>query len=200
VVELPVPGSDNDVLVIILTGDGGWADLDRDFGNIFQQKGIATLGFDSLKYFWEPRHPDKVAGDLETILNYYLKTWKKKRVVLMGYSFGASWLPLLINRLSAELQERIILVALLAPGTYTNIEIKVGDWFRDARHPGSLDVTQAATALRCPLLCVYGMEEQNDSLCPQLEGKNRRIMAVPGGHHFNHNYPPIENAILHYLQ
>lgn len=198
--ELPVPDSTSDVLVIILSGDGGWADLDRDFGTIFQQRGIATLGFDCLKYFWKPRHPAEVAGDLETILTYYLKAWQKKRVVLIGYSFGASWLPLLIDRLPADLQERISLVVLLAPGSYTNIEIKVGDWFRDSRHPGALEVTEAAKALRRPLLCVYGMEEKDDSICPQLEGKNRRIMPVPGGHHFNHNYAPIEETILKYLK
>ncbi len=200
VIELPVPDSGSDMLVIILSGDGGWADLDRDFGKIFQQRGIATLGFDCLKYFWKPRQPAEVASDLETILTYYLKAWGKKRVVLVGYSFGASWLPLLVNRLPAELQDRISLVVLLAPGPYTNIEIKVGDWFRDTRRPGALDVMEAAAALRRPLLCVYGMKEKDDSICPQLEGENRRIMPVPGGHHFNHNYAPIEETILKYLK
>lgn len=200
VVELPVPDSGNDVLAMILSGDGGWADLDRDFGKFFQQRGIATLGFDCLKYFWKPRHPAEAASDLETILTYYLKAWGKKRVVLMGYSFGASWLPLLVNRLPVELQDQISLVVLLAPGSYTNIEIKVGDWIHDTRRPGALDVTEAAAALRRPLLCIYGMKEKDDSICPQLEGKNRRIMPVPGGHHFNHNYAPIEETILKYLK
>ena len=198
--ELPVADSRSDVLVMILSGDGGWADLDRDFGRIFQQRGLATLGFDCLKYFWRPRHPAQTASDLETILTYYLKIWQKKRIVLMGYSFGASWLPLLINRLPAELQERISLVVLLAPGLYTNIEIKMGDWLYDTRRPGALDVAEAAAALRIPLLCVYGSEEKGDSLCPQLAGKDRQIMAVPGGHHFNHNYAPIEETILQYIQ
>ena len=84
--------------------------------------------------------------------------------------------------------------------TDANIEIKVSDWFRPARHPGALDVTEAAAALRRPLLCVYGMDEKDESICPQLEGKNRRIMPVPGGHHFNKNYAPIEDAILDYLR
>ena len=198
--ELPAIGSGNDVLAIILSGDGGWRDLDRDFGDIFQQRGISTVGFDCLKYFWEPRHPAEVARDLETILRYYLKTWEKKRVMLVGYSFGASWLPLLINRLPFDLQNQISLVVLLAPGPYTNIEIKMSDWLNDTRHPGALDVTKEATALRHPILCVYGTEEQDDSLCPLIKGINRRIMAVPGGHHFNNDYGPIENTILEYFK
>jgi len=198
--ELPTPDSGKDVLAIIFSGDGGWRDLDRDFGDLFQQKGIATVGFDCLKYFWEPRQPAKVASDLATILRYYLKAWGKKRVMLVGYSFGASWLPLLVNRLPTELQNQISLVVLLAPGQYTNVEIKMGDWISDIRRPGALDVTEPAAALRHPILCVYGTEEQDDSLCPKLKGINRRLMPVPGGHHFNNDYAPIENAILQYFE
>jgi type IV secretory pathway VirJ component len=200
VVELPVLDSGNDVLAIILSGDGGWADLDREFGLVFQQRGIATVGFDCLKYFWKPRHPAQVTADLETIMRYYLKAWGKKRILLMGYSFGASWLPLVVNRLPDELRDRISLLALLAPAQYANIEIKIDDWFRDIRRPGALEVTEAAAALRQPLLCVYGTEEKDDSLCPLLEDGNRRIMAMPGGHHFNHDYGPIQNAILNYFE
>lgn len=198
--ELPTPGSENDVLAIILSGDGGWRDLDRDFGNVFQQHGIATVGFDCLKYFWKPHRLAKVASDLETILRYYLKTWRKKRIMLVGYSFGANWLPLLVNRLPAEQQNRISLVVLLAPGLYTNVEIKIGDWLSNRRRPGSLDITESAAALRTPILCVYGTDEEDTSLCPRLKGINRRIMPMPGGHHFNKNYAPIENTILKYFE
>ena len=38
VVELRALDADNDVLAIILSGDGGWTDLDRDFGRAFQKK------------------------------------------------------------------------------------------------------------------------------------------------------------------
>ncbi|MBI4794227.1 MAG: hypothetical protein HY789_16130 [Deltaproteobacteria bacterium] len=200
VVELPAPDPGNDALAIIFSGDGGWADLDREFGNLFQQQGIATVGFDCLKYFWKPRQPAQVAIDLETIMRHYLKEWGKKRVMLLGYSFGASWLPLAVNRLPVDLQDRISLLVLLAPGKYTNIEIKIGDWFRNIRRAGALDVTEAAAALRPPLLCVYGTEDKEDSLCPQLGGRNRRIMVVPGGHHFNHDYAPIQHTILKYFE
>lgn len=198
--ELPASKSGNDVLAVILSGDGGWRDLDRDFGDVFQERGIATVGFDCLKYFWQPRHPAEVARVLEDILRYYLESWGKKRVLLVGYSFGASWLPLLVDRLPVDLQNRIRLVVLLAPGQYTNIEIKVGDWLNDSRRPDALDVTASAKALRHPILCVYGTEEQEDSLCPQLRGINRRLLPVPGGHHFNNDYGPIENTILHYFE
>ncbi|MGH8506085.1 MAG: AcvB/VirJ family lysyl-phosphatidylglycerol hydrolase, partial [Stenotrophobium sp.] len=56
VIELPaaaVPSNANaDTLAVILSGDGGWADLDKSVGKALSQKGVAVVGVDSLRYFW----------------------------------------------------------------------------------------------------------------------------------------------------
>ena len=198
-IELRATDSKSDVLAVILSGDGGWADLDRDFGYAFQKKGVSTLGFDCLKYFWKVRQPAEVSRDLETVLRDHLKVWHKRRLLLVGFSFGASWLPFLVNRLPDDLRQRVVLVALLAPGKFANVEVKFDDWFRDVHRPGALDVTAEAARIRLPLLCVYGAEQEVDALCPVLHGPNVRILRMPGGHHFNNNYAPVEAAILKYL-
>lgn len=198
-VELPATNSRNDVLAVILSGDGGWADLDRDFGDAFQKQGVATLGVDCLKYFWKVRQPEEVSRDLETALRAYLKAWHKRRLLLVGFSFGANWLPFLVNRLPDDLRQRVVLVALLAPGKFANVEVKFDDWFRDVHRPGALDVTREAARIRLPLLCVYGAEQQDEALCPVLRGPGVGILRMPGGHHFNHDYASIEAAILKYL-
>ena len=41
---------------------------------------------------------DEAALDLERVLRRYLTLWKKSRIVLMGYSFGADALPAMVNR------------------------------------------------------------------------------------------------------
>lgn len=195
-VELPVSGADNDLLAVILSGDGGWSDLDREFGYAFQERGIATLGFDCLKYFWIPREPAQVAADLDGALRYYLNAWSKRRLLLVGYSFGADWLPFLVNRLPTDLRERVRLAVLLAPGYSANVEIKLGDWMTDTVRPGALQVLPEAARLETPALCVYGTDQAEKSICPQLQGPNIRVLATPGGHHFNHDYGPIQDAIL----
>ncbi|MHB8745674.1 MAG: AcvB/VirJ family lysyl-phosphatidylglycerol hydrolase [Gammaproteobacteria bacterium] len=198
-IELRAPDSRSDVLAVILSGDGGWADLDRDFGYAFQKQGVSTLGFDCLKYFWKVREPAEVSRDLETVLRDHLKAWHKRRLLLVGFSFGASWLPFLVNRLPDDLRQRVVLVALLAPGKFANVEVKFDDWFRDVHRPGALDVTSEAARIRLPLLCVYGAEQETEALCPILHGSNVRILRMPGGHHFNHDYAPVEAAILKHL-
>lgn len=194
-IELPAASSDNDILAIILSGDGGWADLDKEFGEAFQRRGISTIGFDCLKYFWKTRQPAEVSRDLDTLVGYYLKAWKKKRVLLVGYSFGACWLPFLVNRLPAEVLDQAPLIVLLGIGSFVNIEIHVRDWMGDERRAGALEVLPEAKRIRKPVLCVFGREEE-DTICPLLNGDNVKKLAMPGGHHFNHDYTTVINAIF----
>jgi type IV secretory pathway VirJ component len=195
-IELRAAADSDDIFAIILSGDGGWADLDRDFGKAFQRRGLSTVGFDCLKYFWKARQADEVANDLQAAIRFYLHAWRKQQVLLVGYSFGADWLPFLVNRLPADLQQRVRLVVLLAPGASVNVEIKVGDWFRDVERPGAISVAPEAARIRLPTLCVYGVDEAHTSICPGLQGANVRLLRMPGGHHFGNRYTAIETAIL----
>ena len=54
-IEMPTTGAKNDTLAVILSGDGGWASIDRDLGNTFVDRGLAVVGLNSLRYFWTPR-------------------------------------------------------------------------------------------------------------------------------------------------
>lgn len=195
VVELPAAGGRSDTLAIILSGDGGWADLDKSFGEAFQRQGLATVGVDCLHYFWKTRQPAEVSQMLERVIRHYLQAWNKKNVLLVGYSFGACWLPFLVNRLPADLLAQIDVCVLLSPSDFVNVEIHVMDWMSDVRRPGALDVLPEALKITKPLLCVYGTEE-DDAICPHLTGSNVSRLAMPGGHHYNAQYAPVLQAIF----
>lgn len=195
VVELPAAGGRNDTLAIILSGDGGWADLDKSFGEAFQRQGLSTVGVDCLRYFWKTRQPAEVSQMLERVIRHYLHAWNKKSVLLVGYSFGACWLPFLVNRLPADLLAQIDLCVLLSPSNFVNVEIHVMDWMSDVRRPGALDVLPEALKITKPLLCVYGTEE-DDAICPHLKESNVSRLAMPGGHHYNAHYAPVLEAIF----
>ncbi|HKV65505.1 MAG TPA: AcvB/VirJ family lysyl-phosphatidylglycerol hydrolase, partial [Rhodanobacteraceae bacterium] len=45
------PAGKDDVLTILYSGDGGWADLDKQLGTVFATRGIPVLGINSFKYF-----------------------------------------------------------------------------------------------------------------------------------------------------
>src|ERR1700733_6948809 len=54
-----------DVFAVLLSGDGGWAGIDKQVARSLAQRGIPVVGWDSLRYFWSPRTPAGLARDLD---------------------------------------------------------------------------------------------------------------------------------------
>ena len=98
VVEYPSE-SGSDVLAIIYSGDGGWRDLDKEIGETLAARGLPVVGVDSLRSFWSPKSPEEMAHDLGDLIQTYDERWGTRRVVLIGYSFGAGVLPFAVNLL-----------------------------------------------------------------------------------------------------
>jgi len=197
VVEYRAGETANRDLALIISGDGGWADLDRQVGNRLVARGTSVVGFDAMKYFNDTRSPDQTARDVDATLAYYLKAWDKDRIVLVGFSFGASVMPFVLNRMPEPLKSKVALTALLAPGTYANWEIHWGDWLHDKPHDSALQLAPEMSKLSgVKLLCVYGADEAASSLCPTLPAAAAEILKLPGGHHFDENYPSLADQIL----
>ena len=102
----PPPGK-GDVMAVIVSGDGGWADLDRRLGIAFIDRGIPVLGVNSFKYYWRERNPAQTAQELDALMTKYLGVWGKRRIWLIGFSFGADVLPTIVDKVSAENRARI---------------------------------------------------------------------------------------------
>ncbi len=194
VVELPATGSDQR-LAIIYSGDGGWADIDRELGTLLSQQGIAVVGFDTLKYFWKQKDPAAAAQDLERIIAHYTEAWGRKQVILIGYSFGADILPFLWTDLPATARKTVDMVALLGLGDAATFEITVGGWI-GVKPAETQPVTPALTRMsEVPILCVYGTGDEDDA-CARQTMPNLEKFPMPGDHHFDGRYDKIAEAIL----
>jgi type IV secretory pathway VirJ component len=195
-VELPAEGKPGDTLAVLLTGDGGWAGLDRHLGAALAARGIPVVGWNSLRYFWTARTPDAAAADLARVLRHYLAAWHAKRAVLIGYSFGADVMPFLASRLPPELRARVALVALLGPAETAQFEFHFGNWLGVTDPPGAQPLAPEIAKLGdLRVLCVYGREE-SDSLCPKLDPKRVALDARSGGHHFDGDYQALSARIV----
>jgi type IV secretory pathway VirJ component len=194
-VEVPARGPATDILAVILTGDGGWASIDRDIGNGLAARGIAVVGLNSLRYFWTRRTPAGAAADLERILRHYLTAWQRQRALLIGYSRGADVLPFMASRLPPAMLRRVALIVLMGPELAVDFEFHLADWIGGATS-NELPVLPEAEKLRgARVLCVYG-EQEADGLCQRLDPGLAVRLALPGGHHFGGDYDTIVGRIL----
>jgi type IV secretory pathway VirJ component len=190
----PRPG----LMAVMLTGDGGWAELDRKISGVLANRGIPVIGFDTLRYFWTPRTPEEAAGDLAAVLTHYLEVWKKEKVILIGYSLGADALPFMVNRLPKRLADRIDLVVLLGPGRRAEFEFHLVNWLGFYMGKTRPTLPEVLGMKAEEIVCVFGKEE-TESLCRSLPASVAKIVSFPGGHHFGGKYREVADKILSYV-
>jgi type IV secretory pathway VirJ component len=200
VADLPLieqPGRPQEAtpFALLLTGDGGWAALDRGVAAALNARGVPVVGLSTLQYFWHAKTPQQAATDVERILRHYLTTWHRERVLLVGYSFGADVLPFIVARLPEDLRARVQLVALLGLSRQASFEIRVADWLRGPDAAALPTLPEIARLHDVRLLCVYGTGEANDP-CPELGAGGVDVERIGDGHHLGGDHAAIAAAIL----
>lgn len=179
---------------VFWSGDGGWAGLDEEVAAALSQRGVPVVGVDSLRYFWSARKPEGVAADLERIIRYYSGQWRSERVLLIGYSQGADILPATLNRLSAATRSHIALAAAMGLGDHAVFEFHLANWVSRVKE-GYETLPEVQKIQGTTFLCIYGSEE-DDTICPKLQGPAVRVVELPGSHHFNGDYGRLAEEIL----
>jgi type IV secretory pathway VirJ component len=193
-VEVPAVASGNDdVFAVLLSGDGGWAGLDKEVAKALSERGIPVVGWDTLRYFWSARTPDGLAHDLARTLDYYAAAWKRPRVLLIGYSQGADVLPFAVNRLPAAARRRILTTTLLGLGRKAAFEFHLANWVGPAQGLPILPEYQKLS--RTTTLCVFGQGDK-DSLCTDLPPGTPGTAELSGGHHFDGDYDGLARLVL----
>jgi type IV secretory pathway VirJ component len=195
-IEIQAPGIAQDLFAIVLSGDGGWAGIDKGIAEALVNDGIPVVGFNSLQYFWKPRTPEEASRDLDKIINHYCIAWKKSHVLVIGYSFGADVLPFMATGLPAASIDRIDLFAFLGLSSKTDFRFHLTDWIGGGPAATARPVLPEIEKLKGrPMLYIYGTEE-SDHLAAQIDRKAVKVIAFNGGHHFGGNYRMLADSIL----
>ncbi|KFE45041.1 virulence factor family protein [Pseudomonas syringae] len=193
VVEVP-SAQPSDTVTLFMSGDGGWRDLDKVVAGDMASLGYPVVGIDVLRYYWEHKTPEQTAADLTELMQHYRQKWGTKRFILAGYSFGADVMPAVYNRLAPDEQNRIDGIILLAFARTGSFEIHVDGWLGTA----GKEATTGEEMAKLPaekVLCVYGIEEKDESGCTTTTAVGEKLQ-LPGGHHFDENYPALAKRLI----
>jgi type IV secretory pathway VirJ component len=199
-IELPQNKSDSaSYLAVVISGDGGWANIDKDIGEALVKQGIAVVGLNSLRYFWEAKSPDVAAADLSRIIRHYQQAWHKQRVVLIGFSLGADVLPFMISRMPADLQTSVAGMVLLSPSQSVDFQFHISDWIHSNNTSLYTLRPEIQKLASVPLLCVYGVDD-DAGLCQLLTASEKtKIVKLPGDHHYDGDYATVTRLILDFF-
>ena len=196
--EVPssVPGGKT--LALVISGDGGWAAIDKDLARTLADSGISVVGLNARAYLGTRRTPEAVAGDVEQVLRHYLTTWDRDRVILVGYSRGANIAPFIVNRLPADLRARIDLVAMLGLGRHAGFHVSLFDLLHTTtsdKDPPVAPEIEALVASNVRMMCIYGLDEP-ESYCRDAPPGWIAKVIKRGAHHFDGDHAALALDIL----
>ncbi|HEX6809199.1 MAG TPA: AcvB/VirJ family lysyl-phosphatidylglycerol hydrolase [Gemmatimonadaceae bacterium] len=197
--EVPAHGARSHTMAVMLSGDGGWAAIDKELADSLAAHGIAVVGLDSRSYLSTQRDPDGASNDLAWIARHCLSQYGADSLILVGYSHGADVLPFMTSRLPPDLQRRVRVMALLGVAPNANFKFHLIDLISNKKRKDDLMTVPeieklAAAGMR--VLCVYGADE-SESACPSVARvRGVTVLAMPGGHHFDKEYGVIAMHLL----
>jgi type IV secretory pathway VirJ component len=194
-VPLPAPRP-SPVIAIFLSGDGGWRDLDKTVGEQLQAMGVPVVGWDSLRYFWRRKTPERTAADLAAAMATYGRKWSAERFALIGYSFGADVLPVVYNLLPPRYRDKVAMISLLGLETKADWQIRIAGWFGAPPSAAATPLAPEFAKISPGLIqCIYGVEEK-DPACLSLASSGAELIETPGEHHFGHDYPALAKDLI----
>ena len=189
-------GHPSKIMAVVMSGDGGWRDLDKTIAENLQRQGVPVVGWDSLRYFWSIKSPEQTANDLAVVIETFMAKWHASKVALIGYSFGADVMPFAYNRLPDTLRSHVLLIALLGFSQTADFQITVSGWLGEPPGPKALTVFPETNKITPSLMqCFYG-EDEKDTACPELAWRGVEVIRTSGGHHFNGDYEALARRIL----
>ncbi|SAL21029.1 bacterial virulence protein VirJ [Caballeronia peredens] len=185
-----------DLLAIVISGDGGWRDLDKTMALALQRDGVSVIGIDALRYFWSEKSPQQTANDLARVIRAYNARWHTSHVALVGYSFGADVMPFAYNRLPDAVRAQVSYISLMGFSPAADFQIRVTGWLGMQASDKALKVRPELNRLPPQMVqCIYG-EKEEDTLCPQLTKTGIEVVKLPGDHHFGGDYDALARRIL----
>lgn len=186
-------------LILLLSGDGGWAAIDRRLAELLSARGTTVVGLDSRSYLMKARTPDEASADMARVIRHYTTQLNVQRFAIVGYSRGADIAPFIVNRLPGVLRSELALLALLAPAERASFQFHWADLLTDTSKPSDAPILPELERLRgTPVLCVYGSDEK-ESLCRLADTSAVHVDKRAGRHHFDGAYETVAAEILRYL-
>ena len=185
-------------LIFYISGDGGMNSFSTDLCKSLNEKGYDVSALNAKSYFWNRKTPEEAASDVNNYLAKKIAGRKSQEVVLIGYSFGADVLPFIVNRLSKNISDSVIVSFLMASSGSTDFEIHWSDIF-GGNSKRSMDVVTEINKLTGKNIVIINGSNGEYLALNKISLKKYAHEVLPGGHHFEGDTEEITKVILKHI-
>ncbi len=190
------PQSQTDYFIIMISGDGGWRDFIDTLSASLAKKGIPVVGFNTIPYFSDTKSPAQIARDLERVIKNFSHAWKKQKVILGGYSFGAEILPFVYNKMDTAFQKNVEKVMMIAPSNLADFKVSPVYYYNPAYSKPVLPELNKVPPDKVLVFC----DKYKHSICKVLPDKvPYEVVRVKYGHMFSKKYDQMSDVVANRL-
>lgn len=195
-VLIPATSKNTLPLVFMISGDGGWTSFDQSLAESLASKGLAVLGLDAQKYFWNAKTPENSTTDILKAINHYKEQLGKENFILAGYSFGASIVPFVANRLPEAERAMLKGVVSLSPDVVADFEIHLVDLLNFGSSKDKYDVIAEMKKIKSVNpVSIFGTGE-GSAIRNKFIQNGLKVITIQGDHHFNKDYGLLSTTFL----
>lgn len=200
--EFPVTewNSNSDKPVIFyISGDGGFNNFSKTFSQELHRHGYDVFALNTKKYFWHKKTPLKAAQDTESYLKQITKDRKNKKVIIIGYSYGADVAPFIYNRFDSDFQQNIQNLIIIGPSKVNDFEIHLEEYIAGQQEYGFSVVREINKIRNVPFTLVVSDLEYKYFPINEITLKDFQFLHLSGDHHFGGNTTMLADAVLKYF-
>ena len=193
-------GTHTKVTAVLLSGDGGWAELIQSLGDGLAARGIAVVGVNSRTWLSSAKTPDATTAAVVRAIQLSRERSPGDKLLIVGFSRGADMAPFVANRLPAMLRAQLAGVAMLGLAPMASFEFHWSDLVKDTSRPTDLAIKPELERLRgVPMMCVFGSDEKTSG-CRNAPNGLLRKDERQGGHHFDGDFPALVRSVMQLLE
>ena len=181
-------------IIFYISGDGGFNKFSTSFMQTLNKQGYAVIGLNAKDYFWTQKKPKEAAVAIEAAIDESNKQWKRNSIVLVGYSFGADVAPFMLTNFSPALASKVSRLILLSPSPKTDFEIHVMQMLGWGKSSGE-SVPAEINKISKPVIFIVGDDEKEFPFS-QLTTKNKQVIKMPGGHHYDGDVNALSKQVV----
>ena len=186
-------------IIFYLSGDAGFNTFSKTFAQELHHQGYDVFALNTKNYFWKKKTPLQASQDTENYLKEVTKNRADKKIIIIGYSYGADVAPFIYNRFDENFQKNIESLMIIGPSKVNDFEIHLEEYITGQMEYGFSVVKEINQIKNVPFtLVVSDFEEQHFPL-KEISLKKYQFLHLKGDHHFGGNTKMLADSIQKYF-
>lgn len=192
--------SDSDKPVIYyISGDGGFNTFSKTFAQEIHHFGYDVFALNTKKYFWKKKTPLQASRDSENYLKQIIKNRKNKKIIIVGYSYGADVAPFIYNRFDPDFKKNIQKLIIIGPSKVNDFEIHLQEYVTGSMQYGYSVTNEINHLKNVPFTLIVSDFEYKYFPNTEITLKDYQFVHLPGNHHFSGNTKMLAKSVVSYF-